>query len=392
MTLVFRYSIPTEKGDIQRLGHLMAQCFVSSDDSDDYFSLVGLENLRAVWQGTTLVGGLALLSMGQWWGGQCVPMTGIASVAIAPEFRGSGAATFLMRQTLKELHAAGVPISALYPAVQRLYRQVGYEQAGSRCLWTINPETIRLVDRSLPMQAIAQPLSDQMRSLYRQQAGQHNGWLDRHPLIWHMGIARSATGQPPYSYLVGDETNPVGYLCFTQARLAGKTTLTIRDWVSLTPSASQTLWAFLAGHRSQIDQIRWYGSPIDSMAFLLPEQSHTLHSLDRWMLRLVDVKTALELRGYPLLREQTLHLEVSDPTLPGNHRRMQLTVANGHATVTPGGTGDLKLGCRGLATLYSGLFSAYDLQRCGMLEGSDTALATAAQLFGSSSPWMPDFF
>src|SRR5437588_2988116 len=49
-------------------------------------------------------GGLVDLSMGQWFGGRVVPIGGISAVAIAPEQRGRGAATFLMREIVRELH------------------------------------------------------------------------------------------------------------------------------------------------------------------------------------------------------------------------------------------------------------------------------------------------
>jgi hypothetical protein len=39
---------------------------------------VGHDNLRLAYQGDTVVGGLALLTMGQWFGGRTLPMTGIA--------------------------------------------------------------------------------------------------------------------------------------------------------------------------------------------------------------------------------------------------------------------------------------------------------------------------
>lgn len=49
--------------------------------------------------------------MAQWWGGERVPMTGIAAVGIAPEYRGTGAAIALMQHTVKELHAKGYPLA-----------------------------------------------------------------------------------------------------------------------------------------------------------------------------------------------------------------------------------------------------------------------------------------
>jgi len=79
-----------------------------------------------------------MIPMGQWWGSQRVPMTGIAGVGVTPEYRGTGVAIALVQDTVKELHRQGVPLSVLYPATQHLYRKAGYEQAGTACWWEIS--------------------------------------------------------------------------------------------------------------------------------------------------------------------------------------------------------------------------------------------------------------
>lgn len=132
MTTQFEYSTLAHPQDIQQFGYILEQCFISAVSGEKvYINLIGVENFRIIRGLEQLVGGLATLDMGQWWGGVRVAMTGIAAVGIAPEYRGSGAAIALMQHTLRELYARGVPISALYPAVQSLYRKVGYEQGGS---------------------------------------------------------------------------------------------------------------------------------------------------------------------------------------------------------------------------------------------------------------------
>ena len=90
---------------------------------------IGLDNLRVVRDGARIVGGCGIYRFGQYWGGRCVPLWGIGAVGIAPELRGRGAARILMSEVLREIRAAGVPLSALHPASVALYRKVGYEQA-----------------------------------------------------------------------------------------------------------------------------------------------------------------------------------------------------------------------------------------------------------------------
>ena len=63
---------------------------------------------------------------------------GVSAVGIAPEYRGTGAASTLLGTLLRELYQEKIPLSSLYPATPPpLYRKLGYEQAISRCLWEI---------------------------------------------------------------------------------------------------------------------------------------------------------------------------------------------------------------------------------------------------------------
>jgi predicted acetyltransferase len=114
--------------------------------------------------------------------------------------------------------------------------------------------------------------------------------------------------------------------------------------------------------------------------------------MQTWLLRVVDVAKALEKRGYPSGLQAELHLEVQDDLIAENNGRFILSVSQGQGEVTRGGTGELKLHIRELAPLYTSLFTPYQLQLTGRLEGTETALDKATQLFAGVSPWMPDFF
>lgn len=388
MTPQFEYGILSEPKDAQHLGAILQQCFNSTpENSEAYFNRIGLDNFRIIRHQGQIAGGLAILQMGQWFGSECVPMAGIAAVGIAPEHRGSGAAVELLRQTLREINAQGVPISALYPATQRLYRKAGYEQGGSDCSWELSTNSIHLSDRSLPMQPVFPLEHEVFYALYSQQAKVTNGYLKRHQAIWEQVIE-----SPAYAYLIGREDQPEGYIIFSQRQEDNSNLISIRDWVLLTSAAVRRFWSFIADHRSQIEKVRWHHSTVDSLTLLLPEQTAKIYRSGRWMLRVVDVCKALEKRGYPQRLEAELHLEVRDDLLFENNGKFVLTVADGRGKVTKGGKGELQLNVNGLSPLYTGLFTPEQLQLTGQLQATETALAVATQIFAGSPPWMPDFF
>ncbi len=387
MTSLFEYGTISETEDIQKLGDILDQCFnFSPENSKVYFQRIGLENFRVIRQGKQILGGLAILQMGQWFGGECVPMAGIAAVGVAPEHRGSGAALELLRQSLREIYDRGLPISTLYAATQRLYRKVGYEQGGSRCFWEMPTNSIQQSDRSIPMQPVI-PLRDQFHKLYHQQAKVTNGYLARNQAIWEEVIK-----QPTYAYLIGEETQQEGYIIFTQKQENHSNLIEIHDWVLLTATAVRRFWTFISDHRSQIEKVRWRNSTIDFLTLMLPEQTAKIIYSKHWMLRVINVCNALEKRGYPQQLEAQLHLEIQDDLIAENNGKFILTVANGRGEVTKGGKGELQLHINGLSPLYTGLFTPYQLQQTGYLQATEKALSVATQMFAGSLPWMPDFF
>jgi predicted acetyltransferase len=391
MTPRFQYTKASQE-DIQQLGYILEQCFImSSGDSDTYVKRIGLENFRVIYREQKVAGGLAIIPMGQWWGGQSVAMGGIAAVGIAPEYRGDGAAIALIQHMLQELSDREIPISVLYPATQRLYRKAGYEQAGSSCVWEINSDSIQIRQPSLPLTPVILENYAIFHELYRKQAKFTHGYLDRHPAIWQ-GLIRTSNSEIVYGYLIGDQDQPQGYIIFSQEHTKDGSILRVRDWATLSNAAVQTFWSFIANHRSQIDKVRWKSSVIDALTLMLPEQAATIRNQDRWMLRIVNVCKALEARGYPPGVEAELHLEVKDDLLTANHGKFILSVANGKGSVTKGGTGELQLNVQGLAPLYTGLFTPRQLLLMGKLQATQTALLTATQIFTGESPCMVDFF
>lgn len=393
MSSQYEYSDILNPQAAKSLGVILGQCFGEPSPTgwETYVKLIDIKNFRIIRQGDQVAGGLAILSVGQWYNSKVVPTAAIASVGIAPEYRGSGTAAALLSNTLKELYTNGIPLSILYAATQRLYRKVGYEQAGNFCRWEINANSIQIKDRTLPIQPINLTELEVLHKLYQQNAQVTNGHLERNQCLWQL-LLEPPKEQETYAYLIGSEAQPEGYVSFFQHRESNKFKIVIRDWVVLTEAAGRRLWTLLADHRSQIEKIQWRSSIIDPLSLLLPEQTAEISVSDRWMLRVVDVVKALSKRGYPPQVEAQLNLDIHDDLIEENNGKFVLTVSQGRGEVTTGGTGDLQCDIRALAPLYTGLFTALQLQQMGQIKATNEALAVATQLFSGSQPWMSDKF
>ncbi|MGB6297227.1 MAG: GNAT family N-acetyltransferase [Rivularia sp. (in: cyanobacteria)] len=390
MNSEFEYGSITNSEDVQRFGSILEQCFLASPGEEEgWLKRMGVENIRLIREEKQVVGGLVVIPMGQWWGGESVSMTGIAGVGVAPESRGSGAALSLMQQAVKELYKKDVPISVLYPATQRLYRKAGYEQGGSFCSWEIAAQSIQIKKQPLPIKSV--PLdSDIFYQLYAKQGKNINGYLNRNQTIWNRIIFPSEK-EVFYGYIIGSIEKPEGYIIISQYSVDNDNILSVVDWVVLTKAAAQSFWSFLNNHRSQIDKIRWRSSAIDNLTLILPEQTAKNRFINRWMLRIINVEKALSTRGYPSEIETELHLDIEDDLIAENNGKFILSIANGSGNITKGGKGNFRLDIKGLATLYTGLFTPQQLQLAG-IEATEKVISTATQIFAGSSPWMMDFF
>ena len=385
---MYQYISLANASQLEQLGEIVSQSFASPLSKwNHYLNCIGRENFRIITQAERTIAGLAIYHLGQWFGGKQVTMAGIASVAVAPEYRGQGVANQLLKQTIQELHNRQIPISTLYPATQAPYRKLGYEQSGSFCKWKLSTTSIQLQERDLTIARIDPQNSLVFTDIYFKQAQYNNGNLARNEAIWQKVLERPEKGTL-YAYLIGSSTQPEGYIIFTQEQEQ----ISIRDWVLLTPSAARRVWTFLGDHRSQIKEVTWWGSPLNPFLLLLPEQTAKIVEQTIWMLRIVDLPAALALRGYPLGIEAKLHLDIQDDSISANNGKFCLQVSQGKGKVSQGGNGDFQINIRHLASLYTGLWSPLQLKQLNYLQTTPAALETANLIFTGDRPWSADFF
>ena len=328
-------------------------------------------------------------------------MTGVAAVGIAPEHRGGGIASALMHAALREMHAEGVALSALYPATIPLYRRVGYEHAGVRdeVQIALRPLRIKAGEASLNVRRIKPKDHEAIAALYRSRAAHADGYLDRPEIMWQRVRAPRGDVAQGFMAVSKDSREPEGYLYYLQKPSQDAAYLLhLTDMVAATPAAGRSLLRFLADHRSMADQAIVHGNEDDPILKLLPERYYKSRLLDHWMLRIVDIRAALAKRGYPAGLAAEIHLDVRDELIKPNNRRWVLGVENGKPRLQGGGRGELIIDIRGLAAMYSGHLSPYELISIGLLnvqargKRADAALAAATAVFAGSRPSMPDMF
>lgn len=404
------YTAPRGQADLEAYARALALSFAGEiEDTRIWLGKAGHENIRLLADGSgALLAGLLFVPMGQFFGGVSAPMLGIAGVAVPPEHRAKGAALDIMTRAMRECHERAVPISTLYPAVQSLYRAVGFEQAGIYAETKVNPKLIAVRERddSVSVRPATDVDDGAIVALYTSVARDADGALDRGGYIWHR-IKNPRDGAIAYGYVVAPAAGagPLeGYFYYSQKRNdTGRHEVTITDVAFTTPRAGRRILSFLAGLRSLCESITWHAAPGDPLLLLMPEHPYAVRIREHWMLRVTDAPRALAARGYAPALRAALRIDLTDELIPANSGRWALRVEEGRGVVERDrsagpATPRIALGPRGLAALYAGYLSAHALRDADFLTGDDAACLLASALFAPArtrrgvAPSMTDFF
>ncbi|HEY0737057.1 MAG TPA: GNAT family N-acetyltransferase [Herpetosiphonaceae bacterium] len=391
-TLSFGVPQPEQHEELNRL--LTAALHIPAPSMVNWIEGLGQENMRLVQRDQRVVAGLGLIHMGQWFGGRRVPMAGVTAVGVAPDQRGGGVGSLLMRGMLEELHGQGVALSTLYPATLSFYRKFDYLRAGYRLTYELPLATIDVDERDGELVPITPEHYPDLKRLYEERARQSAGNLDRPDWMWQARL--EPKDSPAFRFLVVNEGRLEGYVIFTQSTRSEP--LQVADLCALTPTAGRRLLTLFAGYRTMVEHVVWSGGIFDPLLYLLGENLVAGRAKVRitrpleWMLRIVDVGAALSQRGYPAGLNAEIHLDLHDPLLPGNNGRWVLHVADGQGSVEAGGTGRVVLGVAELAAIYSGFMAPSELRAIGAIRGSDEDLALLGAVFSGPQPWIGDMF
>ena len=410
--LIYKSITPTD--DLAPIARLAGLAFgYPNAESGEWFeNRVGRDNIRIATMpdDASPIGVVGRVPMGLYLGGNEIPQLGVLAVGVAPEARGMGVARQMMEDCVREMHADGYPLSALYSAMHPLYRAVAYENAGLLCDAVI-PAGMIDAPRNDPAAAggwreATEQDTPAILACDAEYARSTHGMLARVEYLWHR-IREPKTGTAR-CFVAPGENNTIEAYCYYMQEKTESTSVTTGNAAGALMRVSALAWSTPRGFDRTRAFLRGFSSVVGEIHVSLPPDSPLLHTLpDRrfgfsvrepWMLRVLNIKSALEARGYPRGLTATIALDITDEQIDANNGVWILTLTNGHPAVErpidPAAAGDpLRIHIRDFAPLYTGFTSAHTLRTAGRLTCTDNTAETANAIFATpSTPAMVDMF
>jgi len=349
---VLRYR-PARRTDVDTLADLALRAYrVSSLEARrDFYTEHPRFSIRDVRVGELEgepVASLVLYPLLGWVRGRRLPMTGIGSVAVSPEHRRRGVGEALMRATLREMRQRGDTLSVLYAFRSDFYQKFGWSLIERTNLLAIPPSLLPASDEARRVRKLRIPDRPTVQELYERHAEVAGHFaLARRPEWWEK---RLWTYEGDWVVYEGRRRGQVeGYLQYQIDSGDGpwKLVITVNEFVASTPAAHRGLWGYLHALRDQAVEIvvsvpgdeLWPAVTADAQnlrgEFKLGVIRSAGHLGYGAMLRLVDVKGALEALPVTSNARGEVTIEVADPLLPQNARAWRVAAREGHLHVRP---------------------------------------------------------
>jgi predicted acetyltransferase len=370
----------------------------------------------AAFDGATMVGTAAALSLRMTVPGGNATVAGVTAVATAPSHRRRGILSSLMQRQLADLRERGEAVAALFASEAGIYARFGYGAATSELDLTIRrgegvllaPTTapgeqgLQRLRAAEPRDATAE-LAKVFESVLRERPGifaRDDRWWEH--VRWDPEHRRS--GRSPLRCVIAeDDAGPRGYALYSVRPNWGHDgipdgVLQVRELMAIDPAAYAAIWADLLS-RDLVGEVRAHARPIDEpLLYLLADRRRARPRLiDGLWVRLVSVPEALAGRRYSCPVDVVI--EVADDVFTENAGRWRLrapgrTEDGRAACERTSAAADVTLPVQSLGAAYMGGTALGALARAGLAEearpGAIAALSTA--LSWEPAPWSPTVF
>ncbi|MFJ9381118.1 enhanced intracellular survival protein Eis [Streptomyces sp. NPDC101455] len=347
----------------------------------------------AVPDGKVVAGGLGLL-IPQFFGGRPVPGASMACGCVAPEERGGQLAGELIAERLRPLQEQGAVVATLWTASTGYVRRLGWEAPAQVCSWTVPADELRRSFRDSDFK-ITHVTTGQCRPLCNDLAARWNGPWQR-PDWWETWQERQHPDMATYAFnLPGREPSGVLSVAGERHPTEGQQ-LVVYDFWAADQTVSAAMLAFLGRHNSRISTVAFQRTGLPPAPLLTHHLRRsgalTARAWHPWMLRILDLRQAVQLRGWPDDTDLTLPIEVVTEDGKATDRFiLRIAGGNGELASTTR-EGQLTLTRGQFAVWYAGGYRSTAAAQLAGADGAPRALAQLLKATADREPWLADYF
>ncbi|UZI32379.1 GNAT family N-acetyltransferase [Streptomyces sp. VB1] len=343
--------------------------------------------------GKVVAGGMGLL-VPQYFGGSAVLSACLGAGCVAPEERGGRLAYHMVNERVRALQEQGAVLSTVWTSSNGYARHMGWEAVTRVFAWSVATDDLK---NSFPSESaeidIAHGLCDEARDMQRALAGQWNGAVQR-PHWWSEWKTQKSN-LTWYRFSRAKQT--VGLLSFAMAKRHPRgTNIVVYDFWAADQDVATSMLAFLGRNNSRAESVQFRRAalpPYPTLLHHLHRHRLTADAWHPWMLRILDARQAIRLRGWPKDLEMELPIEIELPDRHSASRRV-LKMSGGAAELEPSQREATVSLTRGqFAVWYAGGYrSASSARMSGVRSTCDKALASLIRATTDHEPWLADHF
>ncbi|MET3805158.1 putative acetyltransferase [Nakamurella sp. UYEF19] len=353
-------------------------------------------------------------------GGRRVSTAGVAGVAVAPEYRGTGLARQVMTHLFGAARERGAVIVTLFRTAPALYRSLGFEQVAELVYGEFPTSALRgLRPRTTALRRATPADGRAIRAVYATIAATGSCLLTRDGPAFEISDERLVGSFDGVTLAIDEWGDVVGYLSWNRGSGYDESAaLTVVDLLSTTGDGYAALLSAIGAFDAVTPTVRIRTSGQDPMHWVIPGAGWKVREVRPYMLRVIDFAGAVAARGWPPGLAGEVVLDVEDPLCPWNTGRHRLVLEYGTGRVdlagTPGtsapvtdaaeaeiagqeGTAALQAAAPritpgGLAVLFAGGVPVSTLRRGGLVTGSDRFDTLLDAAFAGPTPAVLDYF
>lgn len=343
--------------------------------------------------GKVVAGGLGLL-IPQFFGGRPVPSASMACGCVAPEERGHQLTVQMIAERLRPLEEQGAVLATVWTTSTDYAHRLDWEAPAQVLAWTVPVDELKRSFDGTDFE-ITHGTTPQAHLMQQGLAARWNGpwqrpaWWDRWQQDHHTGLASYRFNRP------GQESTGVLTLAVERHPTEGLQ-LVVHDFWAATERAAAAMFAFLGRHHSRIRTVAFQRTALPPTPLLLHHLrrtgSMTVHAWHPWMLRVLNLRQSVRLRGWPDELDLSLPLDIVTETGDAT-QQFTLRIGAGAGELVPSTReGCLTLTRRQFAVWYAGGYRTATSAALAGVDGDPQALALLIGATHDREPWLPEYF